>query len=369
MNKRFYIAILALAALFAGCSKVDVATPKEKAVAFQVGSYAPQTKAPEGTASIKDVDGITSFSSKAYLHAEGIPTEQSFFGEGETITYHEGTPATWTPSHDYYWPKSALSYVNFISWVGGTPAVSYTKVDNTWKAAFAWDYTAEGQELAPTENLLWADMAWRYNDNVNPAIYGFNNVEEGVPTLFHHALAQVRFLAKVTKESEAGVEWTVKLGYILVKKVKNKGAFSIQNTDPGAKGTNPWTSVEEGTDLGWIDLSGESTEISKSYLDNPLVLTTTAQEVLGYCSVLPQSAGDKQLLLHFTVETKYGTTRTVEETVTLENISLANDQIPSWDMNTRITYTISINPDTGEIKIIPVETDWVTETEYPINIE
>ena len=94
MKNRFNIVIIALVLLAMGCTKTEMSDTKEKAVAFQVGNYAPQTKA----SSIIVVDGIESFSSLGYLHAVGVPGKQDFFGDGETITWNatkkNGLPAT-----------------------------------------------------------------------------------------------------------------------------------------------------------------------------------------------------------------------------------------------------------------------------------
>ena len=361
MKNRFYIAILVFAAVVAGCAKVDVVPASDRAVSFQVGSYAPQTKADDGPVSIITVDGITSFSSRGFLHAEGMedvsPYYQEFFGAtGETITYN-GSNA-WNPSHIYYWPKSANSYVNFVSWYGTSPELTYTQEESVWTASAIWNKIT----VAKTDNLLFADMAWRYNENTNSATYGFDGVTEGVPTLFHHALAQIRVMARATKASDTGVSWTVKLASMSVAGVNNKGTLELTNADPGAKGTQAWT-IEP-----WTDLAGESTQLGVDYGTSPLALTTTAQEILGYSSVIPQSVEGKTFNIAFTVETKYGTTRTVEENVTAQ-VSLADATVTNWNMNTRITYTLAINPDTGIITIIPVETNWTDESEYPINIE
>ena len=356
MKNRFNIVILALVLLTLGCTKTEVADTKEKAVAFQVGSYAPQTKAPEGTASIKDVDGIESFSSRGYLHAVGVPGEQDFFGTaGETITYHAGSPATWTPSHDYFWPKSTGSYVNFISWVGGTPEVNYAKSGETWNATFAWNNVT----VAPTDNLLWADMAWRYN--ANEQTYQFNSVQEGVPTLFHHALAQVRFMGRQGKASDGNVSWAVTVTDLSLAAVKNQGSLSMTNTDPGSKQTNPWTVTN------WA-AADATAPIAAADLN--IALTATDQEIIGYKSVLPQDVTNAMVLtVNYKVTTTYPGKTVTEDASASAALSAFSGAITAWEMNKRYTYTVVINPDAGIIRIIPVETDWIDEGEYNLNIE
>ena len=376
MNNRFYIAILALATLFAGCSKVDVATPKEKAVTFQVGSYAPQTKAEGDPVSLNGI-GINDFRSFAYLHAEGfMETPQAFFGEeGETISFN-GTDE-WAPSHDYFWPKTSASYINFISWRGGNPEISYAKNEGSWVATFAW----EDMTVAVTDTLLIADMAWRYSANVNPATYqAYNGVTEGVPTLMHHALAQICFLGRTSIVPVTGVSWEVSINKIELAGVFNTGSIYMTNTDPGSTTPQEWT-IE---DNGWVvDPNGGEAVIGKNWDTEPKRLGSTADTLLGWQSVIPQiikrDNDDKMLLnLTYTVVTTYSANvsgnadTVVQETVTAQ-VALSDFNFSStfdaWGMGQRITYTIAINPDTGVITIIPKETPWVENGEYPINIE
>ena len=361
MKNRFYIVILALVLLAMGCTKTEMSDTKEKAVAFQVGNYAPQTKAE----SIIVVDGIESFSSLGYLHAVGVPGKQDFFGDGETITWN-ATKKEWAPSHDYFWPKSTGSYVNFISWVGGTPAITYTKAeeaDAKWIATFAWNEVT----VNPTDNLLWADMAWRYNANVNPATYGSTfqasngAAAEGVPTLFHHALAQVRFMGRQSKASDDNVSWTVTVTGLSLAAVKNQGTLSMTNTDPGSKQTKAWTVTN------WA-AADATAPIAASDLDK--ALSATDQELIGYKSVLPQDVTNAMVLtVNYKVTTTYPGKTVTEDASASAALSAFSGSISAWEMNKRYTYTVVINPDTGIIRIIPVETDWIDGGEYPINIE
>ena len=362
MKKRFYIAILVFAAVLAGCAKAEVVPAVDKAVSFQVGSYAPQTKAPEGTASIISIDGIRSFSSRGFLHAEGVEGYQEFFGAaGETITYN-GSNA-WNPSHAYFWPKSANSYVNFVSWHGGTPTLSYSQVENVWTATFAWSNAT----VAKTDNYLFADMAWRYNENTkNPATYGFDGVTEGVPTLFHHALAQIRFLGKMTKDSETGVSWAVAVNSLSLAGVYSTGTFTLTNSDPEGKQTKPWTITD------WSDLSGSAAIATASDAEAVELEVSDTKVLLGWNSVLPQAVtSDMQLTIDFTVVTTYGTSGPVVEEVVSKTVALSefSSTLAAWGCGQQITYIVSINPDTQVIKIVPVGKDWVEAGEDHLPVE
>ena len=315
MKSLYYIAIAALLAASAGCSKVEVADAPDKAVTFTVASYSPQTRAE----SIIEVDGIRSFSSRGYLHGVGVDAPQDFFGaNGETITYN-GSNKWWAPTHDYFWPKSSESYVNFISWVGGNPTITYTKESNTFKATFAWSGA-----VATTDNLMWADMAWRYHANDNTPVYGKDGVTEGVPTLFHHALAQVRFQGKVTKTSATDggktVNWTVTVNELSLTNVANKGTFSLTNSDPGSNKTQEWTI----TNPEWTPLEG-AVEV-KPTIASSLTLGTTAKDIFGWQSVIPQSTAAVAMKVKFTVATQYPS-KTVVDTIVVPGYVFHGDSL------------------------------------------
>ena len=369
MKNLYYIAIAALLAASAGCSKVEVADAPDKAVTFTVASYSPQTRADNYVSLVGET---TTFMSKAYLHAEGMGTTvQDYFGTtGETISANDATnPSAWLPSHDYFWPKSKKSYINFVSWYDktGTP----TTISET---ALAWT----NRTVTPEDNIMWADEAWRYNMNptseannnayktADDKPFGKNAVEEGVPTLFHHALAQVRFQGRVTKTSaEDGgktVNWTVTVNELSLTNVANKGTFSLTNSDPGSNKTQEWTT----TNPEWALLEG-AVEVKPTIASTPL--GTTATDIFGWQSVIPQSTAAVAMKVKFTVKTVYPT-KTVEEVVEKTvNLSDFTVNIPVWERNKRYTYTLIIEPDTGIIKIIPVETNWLECATKEITVE
>lgn len=365
MNKAFTISLLALLMLSVGCSSVDVATAPGKTISFTVGNYSHQTRAAGDTVSLNSL-GITSFSSRAYLHAEGVENEQYFFGTAanpvETVSY-DGT-SQWIPSHSYFWPKSPNSYVNFISWYGVAPTVNYAKnASDKYEATFTWsDVNPE-----TNANLMFADMAWHYNANENLAVYNdYSGVTEGVPTLFRHALAQIRFLGQLSKDSDTGITWNVKVTGLTLGGVYNTGSLTLTCEDPGTKKTKEWT------DSGWTT-SGTAVNIDSS--DEVTLSSTTAGTILDWTTVIPQTVSNSMILtINFNIVTKYGNpdspTLVVEEpyiaAVALSDFSSA---VSSWDRGKRITYTITFNPDAQMIKIVPAGEDWVVNPWYNISVE
>lgn len=341
--KKLYT-ILAIAAVAAvGCTKVETIdnTPGNK-ITFQTASYVPQTK---GEVSV--ISEFTSFKSKAFLHADGYAGEtQDFFGaNGETISPDNATtPTYWAPSHDYYWPKSSESYINFIAWYDkkGTAPTTATETSLVW----------ENYSVLTTDNLLFADEAWRYKNN-SGAKYKKDSVTEGVPMLFHHALAQLCIKAAVTKNTDGKTPahtWDVTLEDISLGGVYTQGTLSLTNADPSSTQTKAWTG-------GWTP-SGSTTTVDMDDVTDPL--TTTAVEVLSMQNVLPQDVTNSNVLnLTVKISYKYNGTEYAHEAIDYSiKLSDFTAAVSKWEMNKKITYTLTINPETTVVKLDPAMEEW-----------
>ena len=346
MKKFFIIAAAALVAITA-CTKIeDIDTAPAKKITFQAASYVPQTKA-----NVSIMPEFTSFPCKAFLHAAGYSETQNMFGDngeiisaytsGDVVTTTPSQVAYWAPSHDYYWPKDATSYVNFVAWYdkNGAPTTS-TETSLVWS----------NRTIQTSDNILFADEAWHYKQNPSAAYHMESGVSEGVPMLFHHALAQLCIKANVTKASEGNTSWDVTLSGITLAGVFNQGTLSLTNSDLGSTGTKAWTG-------SWAT-SGTAGSVSMSDVTTPL--TTTAVDVLTMQNVLPQTVTNNVVLnFKYNISYKYNGTEYAHEKITaalqLNNITNA---ISAWEMNKKITYTITINPETTVIRIDPAMVDW-----------
>ena len=180
MKKWFKIAVLAILVAPWGCTMVEMEPVPARKVTFEVGSFVPQTKTTE---SVRSAAGITSFTSRAWMHGAGGSTVTNFFPtEGETISW-DGS--VWAPAMDYFWPKAADSYIDFLFWSGRVdPTVSYTESAGLRTATLRWqDYTVQ-----QGDDLMWADMAWHYKSGSSMTEFQKDGSYSGVPVLFHHAL-------------------------------------------------------------------------------------------------------------------------------------------------------------------------------------
>ena len=366
--KKFFLLAAAALVVFTACTKIEEAdsVPARK-ITFQAASYVPQTKA-----NVSVLKEFSAFKCKAFLHAAGYTaaneTQDMFGANGETIKPYDSNDAEltnltaestnvayWAPSHDYYWPKDASSYVNFVAWYdkNGAPTTAT-------ETSLVWTIDGSTRSLATSDNILFADEAWHFKQNTSPATYGMNGVSEGVPMLFHHALAQLCIQAKVTQatdEKTPAHTWDVTLEDIKLSGVYNKGTLTLSNTEPSGSttaSTVAWTSTTTGI---WTP-SGDTTSISMANVTTPL--TTDTVSVLRMQNVLPQTVTDDVVLkFKYKISYKYDGTEYAHEKIT-ENVQLNHitDAIDKWEMNKKITYVITIDPVKTVIRIDPAMVDW-----------
>ena len=369
MKKYIVIALAALVA-FAACTKVN---PEKKAdkISFTVANFMPATKAYTSL-----LDETTSFNCKAYLHADGEETAQEYFGaDGEIISANNETnPSEWLPSHEYFWPKSANSYINFVAWYN-SPDVTIGSFQVKEDVVKYTNVTITGNS-----NILVAEKAWYYNQNRtseendeetgHDGAFGQNAVTGGVPMLFHHMLAKVSVKAKAAKVqggSDNKTTWDITIKNAKIINIgETAGAANVAFRTPET--TDPQITPFRGGNWQYV---GYEDEIELSDSD---VLTTTAEDLLEDYSVFPQSLNisshPAKLEFDLTIVNKYDGVEYGHETIkesielaTLEN-KITEEAIEAWFMNTKYTYTIIVDPETETIKFDPAVVAWdVVEAE------
>ena len=356
MKKYIIIAAAAIAAM--ACSKVEKVDAPDTKVTFQVASHTPQTKAHS-----LNSESITSFKCKAYMHGVGVAGAQDFFGTGETISYDSEVPE-WRPSHDYYWPKAAASYVNFFSYYdnGGDPTIT--------EGTMIWS----NRTIGTGDNIMYADPAWRYNDNTTQADqYTDDNIHSGVPTLFHHALAQINIKAYASKVSVASLcNWTIVLKNVALTNVYSQGTLSLAIDDPEtAHTTTPWKAANKTDDPAWVT-SGSAASLQPANLTVTATTSGTAQTLLANQSVLPQALTNVHLTFNLDITTTYTAGQSNQEIIPID-IPLATATptgfgTTAWELNHKYTYVVKIDPSERRVLFDPaVAEEWtevaVTEKE------
>ena len=426
MKKYFFFAAAALVAL-AACSKVetDPQTSPDIKIGYQVANYVTQTKAAGSFLDELNTDyGVTAenalFKSVAFINADdgngGHVAPARFFNaatnEIETISYTAKTgempAALWEPSHTYYWPKSPNTSLDFFSWYDLSATASEAVANATYSSStytLAW----ANREIALKDNVMYADIAWDKHANTD-GTYKYNDVKEGVPTLFHHALAQVRFAANVkttyeqdSKDATKATFWFVTIEGLGLPtdKIHKKGDLSLTAAS-GATWTLPanlvWTASSTPAYLtapfkADADLASEVlplTDNDVSTITDLVFLTPTGNMPNNYFTVLPQQVTD-DFLLNFKVKivTKYGayndsaadkgasaatsviSTEIIKVSdfaksgtaLTASGVKLnAMNAITYWQMNKKYTYVFTIDPKTSTILYDPAVESWTEET-------
>jgi hypothetical protein len=434
MKKLFIIAAAALVASVA-CSKVETIATPDQEIGFQVASYLSQTKA-DSHGHTSFVDELTEvgaasnyFKSVAYIHAAqadgSVAAPALFFTAGdsgrETISY-DGT-STWKPAHPYYWPKSPKSSISFFSWYDFedkvTPSISGYTADGA-DVTLAW----ADRTVALKDNVMYADAAYHYKKNANgDQNHKLNDVTEGVPTLFHHALAKVRFTIAQNpmKEQDGSSDyytfWDVTLSDVALSSgsIKTKGQLSLTETSKTTATTQgSWTlpnpAIWDNPTGAQVFLTTNLNNATGAIFDtdvargvdsssNPVLLTAAAKDLSGenfmanhYFTVLPQAIGnDVTLTFKYTIKQYYGTQAQYDSNkasilISTETINV-NDYGPTvsgatygapytdngiqlnaitgawanWLMNHRYVYNIIINPKSELILYDPAVEDWAAE--------
>lgn len=350
MKNRLHIAILTILVALWGCAKVEMDPMPEKKVTFSVGSYVPQTR----SAVSLNSESITNFKSKGFLYAEGVDDVQDFFGAaGETISYN-ASASEWAPSHDYYWPKGSNSFINFVSWYdpNGAPTTA-TETSLIW----------QNRTIAANDNILVADVAWRYQENTsNAAQYTGDAILTGVPVLFHHMLSRVGInvaATPLTDPANSSTTYSVQIQSISLNSVYSQGTLSLTNSDPGTVATTrAWTPAN--ATYFW-DRQGTAGSIGMT----ASTLTETPAPALAQRSMLPQPLNETSIDIVYTVVTYSNGTEIIREhdipaSIKLNTIKNSSDlAISQWLPNRIYTYNIIIDPRGTEIHLAPVlESDW-----------
>lgn len=349
MNKHiFYIAAACVA--LASCVKNEVrVNSPDKEITFQTVS----TKA--GGAAFETNKHFFSY---AYFLEKGKTwnanhADAKAYIDNALITYI--TPPSgasyWAAANTYYWPKQGS--LTFFAWTDNTihdpasnPAPSVTGTTVTC----AHDTGIKIENYSVMDNLnkdiLVAKIAKDKKNNESAT----GTWEQGVPTVFRHALAKVEFKVN-KKEAYPNVKFIVKK--ITLTEVSTRGTFTQyqSNPDPEKWGWDSW-GIQK--DLTVFTGNEEVTETAKAGTYNELTPSAT-----DYSIVLPQVLKDKidpKLTIEYEIiTTSTSFTETVIDTKDLKDI-YNND----WECNKK--YVLGITLGLNEIYWDPSVVDWETNT-------
>ncbi|MBO4657729.1 MAG: hypothetical protein J5639_08160 [Bacteroidales bacterium] len=414
MKKCFILAAAALVA-FTACTKMELdetSTPDVK-IGFQVANYMSQTKA-DGSSFLAELTAMgataNAFKSSAFIHPYGSTFGPFFNPNPETITWNTSN-TEWEPGKDYYWPKSPNSNIDFFSWYvfeGSDPTLTYASEGAN--PTLAWT----DRTVAYKSDILFANIAW--HQTANQKRNQLDEASGGVPTLFHHALAQVKFQAKIKEEKDKKADtknsgkytfFEVKLNNVAVSNVHKNGTLSLTATYQSTKTTTEWTLPAnniwaDATTPVYVNTTTDWFTVAAATNTDPLTTTLVALNAAtympdGFIAVRPQAVTDDMKLTFTMSITKwYGTeaqyaadghdgctnlgtevfpvtdfaTEATDDAYTDAGLQL--NKITSapayWAMNQKIIYNIIIDPTTDTILFDPAVVDWDAATSYDVEV-
>ena len=357
MNRYTIIASSVLLVLAASCAKVSPVLPQDQEITFAVANVAQATKA---TA----FDTEKTFGTFAYWTPTDWATDgtTNLFMNNEEIA-NDGS--VWASVSPRYWPKSGL--ISFASYA------PYCKNGNengfTAAPAYSYDhqFTFADYTIVPEANvdLMYADDANNKdctnttNTDGKTVVSGENdevNDFTGVPTLFKHALTQVRFNFQrkpfdnpSLDEDESWIEVTS----VRLSGLYNKNTFTDNTWDRAqATGEATYTLYEGEEGLKIAKTDENPTLVGNPMILLPQILTTTGEDATV--------VGPQTLEVTYNICIKFDSNPVVQRQEGLTaSVLLGEADLKDWEMNKDITYLVTISPYTDTpITFDPAVADW-----------
>lgn len=369
-----YFVFLGIAALtLAACTKTEIdetAIPDQK-IDFAVANYATPTRAAGDPLTSLNDEGFTSFKTTAKFFPE-IGNVQDYM-TGVVVNYN-ANPKEWAPERDYYWPKTG--YINFYSYVSTTglePTINFNDAKTEATAAYSGT-------ILSNSNILLADAALNQTKASKKDTYTSISGVQGVPTLFRHLLAKINFKVQVkTTKAHANTKFVVKIVNLdatgttpaalsnLV--APNTGTYSLTNTYATGVATNKW--VPAGNAKVWTPTTATET-INTLTPEMTLAASATANDsgtpidLIAERTILPQTLTNAvvfsiayQVEAYFGEETKPYLTEVLHYSQPLTAYT-PESSVTAWEVNTKYTYTITIDPVGDKITFDPAVEEWAT---------
>lgn len=351
--KKLVIISIAACSVFAACSKnelVSVSSADEQ-IKFE-------TAVNKSTKSL--ITGTTyattnTFGTVAYK-VNGSDT-QLYIPVSE-VSYTAGTPAYWSTSAPYYWPKQeTLTFYSYSPYkFQETTDVAVPVIATEASLTFENYNVAAHQET----DLMTAEK----QSGLTGSNASETDLKSGVKTVFHHKLAQVVAINFETVLDGAHHDYanghsagTFVAGdkEFIITKVELKNIKETATLTDDGDATSTWDNYAPATStVAWHSNTVNTAFNAGEY--------KTKCDVNGYRLVLPQpfetGADSQRIYFEYTIRTYTSPTAYAEENLnyTAEFKGLQT----AWEQNKRYTYTFKIGLD--RIYWVPSVVDWVDET-------
>ena len=358
MKKNSIIAIAACVAL-AACTKNELKPVEvDQQITFQAVVNKASTKA--GTTFDNGVTYPTDrpFGTVAYK-VKG--SESELYIPVSEVKYNS-TDAYWSTEAAYYWPKESGSSLTFYSYSpfnysdDGTTPITVTA---TADGLTFTNYSLIGHQAT---DLMVADK--KAGQTANTTNNG-GSWAKGVPTVFHHMLAQIVAINFQTVVDASATPDVVVKDYANGRDGTSGKEYKAGDKQFVVTGVYFEKFYEQGTLTAGASQSWNSTgDATPSYTwySN----ATGAKFINGECTprdtyylVLPQTHAD-DAMLHVTYEIHTYTSANVHATEKMDVSVPLKNLNAKWEMNKKYTYTLNIDLD--RIYWDPKVTDWTTES-------
>ena len=328
MKKIAFIAALAIAAL-ASCSK-SVEEGFNSEIVFQVARHKGVTKADNYKTDYQAVPF------GAFAWYKGVSaSDNTTFMTNQKVSFSD---PVWKPEGTtYYWPKSgSIDFICYSPYTADGVDAPLPTITEDGISYPAWNVGAH-----PTVDIMYADKVTGLTANSKTYFY------DGVPTLFHHALAKVSFQIKqsymsVTSDTGDTTSWEITVSDIILSDILTSGSLNLTLNPDGT-----WNKPSV-----WDSTGG--TKENVDLLDSDIVLNGTDQGLVSDLMILPQSLTDGQkVTITVTIKTYRdlndgnGPQLVLTETdIPIEGL-LSGGSLDHIGVNQNVTYTFNITPSLG----------------------
>lgn len=329
---------LSAAVLMVGCSKVEPKSfdAENLGITFQVGNYAPATKA-EG-----DTKPYVAFEGEDFgTFCEFTPGN---FNGGSGTTYMDDVLVMksgdqWKPGKmengnfvpvSYFWPKAGkLSFVSYAPYAAGSYVELVKDYANEKYNVRFNDYTVANDDLMYSIPAL--------DKTANEKTYDYN----GVPTLFHHALSLVTFSFSNAEGLPEGAHFVIEEAYIT--DVAQTGSYT------GTGESKIWEATKNPKNITIFTTKEDDTQEGVTFYAMP--------QPLEDAESIDMKLNIKAKML-FKVD---GIEDEVATNISVTGISIATEDIPAWLSGKHYHYNIVLSGDSALIKFRGIVEDWTEE--------
>ena len=332
MKKIAFIAALAIAAL-ASCSK-SVEDGIKSEIVFQVARHKGVTKA--APADYKTDYQAVPFGAFAWYKGVSA-SDNTTFMTNQKVSFSD---PVWKPEGTtYYWPKSgSIDFICYSPYTADGSNAPLPTITEDGISYPAWNVGAH-----PDVDIMYADKVTGLQKNTTPATYFY----EGVPTLFHHALAKVSFQIKqsymsVVAETGDTTSWKITVNSVVLSDILTSGSLNLTLNPDGT-----WNKPSV-----WDSTGGTREDIN--LLTSPLnddgsnTLDGTDQDLISDYMILPQNLDEGQkVTITVTIETYRDGVLVLTETDIPITALLSGGSLDHIGVNQNVTYTFNITPSLG----------------------